>query len=93
MMQQELAPLLLPEPDDPKALRFDALLYGMELAHLAGLPYNRAHHDLLKKAEALSKIANVPRHNRHCWRKYCIPIMWKIREWMNWRKSAKPCVI
>lgn len=60
MMQQELAPLLLPEPDDPKALRFDALLYGMELAHLAGLPYNRAHHDLLKKAEALSKIANVP---------------------------------
>ena len=60
MMQQELAPLLLPEPDDPKALRFDALLYGMELAHLAGLPYNRARHDLLKKAEALSKIANVP---------------------------------
>lgn len=60
MMQQELAPLLLPEPDDPKALRFDALLYGMELAHLAGLLYNRAHHDLLKKAEALSKIANVP---------------------------------
>ena len=60
MMQQELAPLLLPEPDDPKALRFDALLYGMELAHLAGLPYNRAHHDLMKKAEALSKIANVP---------------------------------
>lgn len=60
MMQQELAPLLLPEPDDPKALRFDSLLYGMELAHLAGLPYNRAHHDLLKKAEALSKIANVP---------------------------------
>lgn len=60
MVQQELAPLLLPEPDDPKALRFDALLYGMELAHLAGLPYNRAHHDLMKKAEALSKIANVP---------------------------------
>lgn len=60
MMQQELAPLLLPEPDDPKALRFDALLYGMELAHLAGLPYNRAHHDLLQKADALSKIANVP---------------------------------
>lgn len=60
MMQQELAPLLLPEPDAPKALRFDALLYGMELAHLAGLPYNRAHHDLLQKADALSKIANVP---------------------------------
>ena len=60
MMQQELAPLLMPEPDAPKALRFDALLYGMELAHLAGLPYNRAHHDLLQKADALSKIANVP---------------------------------
>lgn len=60
MMQQELAPLLAPEPDDPKALRFDALLYGMELAHFAGLSYNRMQRDLLKKAEALSKIANVP---------------------------------
>lgn len=70
MMQQELAPLLLPEPDDPKALRFDALLYGMELAHLAGLPYNRAHHDLLKRQmrSAKSPMCRKSRHNRHCWK-------------------------
>ena len=35
-MTDELAPLVLPDPDDAKALRFDALLYGIELAYLAG---------------------------------------------------------
>ena len=36
MMGQELAPLITPEEDDAKALRFDALMYGIELAYLAG---------------------------------------------------------
>ena len=31
-MAEELAPLVTPDADDPKALRFDALLYGIELA-------------------------------------------------------------
>ena len=29
---------ILPDEDDVSALRFDALIYGMELALLAGLP-------------------------------------------------------
>lgn len=35
-MGQELAPLITPEEDDAKAMRFDALIYGIELAYLAG---------------------------------------------------------
>ena len=35
LMGQELAPLITPEEDDAKALRFDALLYGIELAYLS----------------------------------------------------------
>lgn len=36
LMGQELAPLITPEEDDAKAMRFDALIYGIELAYLAG---------------------------------------------------------
>ncbi|MBR6839546.1 MAG: DEAD/DEAH box helicase family protein, partial [Oscillospiraceae bacterium] len=39
LMGQELAPLIEPENDDAKALRFDALMYGIELAYLAGKKY------------------------------------------------------
>ena len=60
MMAQELAPLIEPENDDAKALRFDALMYGIELAYLAGKKYSRARHDLIQKAEAISKVANIP---------------------------------
>lgn len=48
-MGQELAPLITPEEDDAKALRFDALLYGIELAYLAGKKYGKARSDLFKK--------------------------------------------
>ena len=60
LMGQELAPLIEPEKDDAKALRFDALLYGIELAYLAGEKYSRARHDLLKKAQAVASVANIP---------------------------------
>lgn len=60
IMAEEPAPLLVPDPDDPKAIRFDALLYGIELAYLAGKKYNRARHDLLKKVEAIAGVANIP---------------------------------
>ena len=60
MMAQELAPLIEPDHDDAKALRFDALMYGIELAYLAGKKYSRARHDLIQKAEAISKVANIP---------------------------------
>lgn len=60
LMGQELAPLIEPEHDDAKALRFDALLYGIELAYLAGKKYSRARHDLQKKVAAVASVANIP---------------------------------
>ena len=59
-MTDELAPLVLPDPDDAKALRFDALLYGIELAYLAGKRYAKARHDLISKVEAVAGVANIP---------------------------------
>ena len=60
IMGQELAPLIEPEQDDAKALRFDALVYGIELAYLAGKTYSRARHDLIKKVTAVAGVANIP---------------------------------
>lgn len=60
MVKQELAPLIEPENDDAKALRFDALMYGIELAYLAGKKYSRARHDLIKKVSAIASVANIP---------------------------------
>ena len=57
---QELAPLIMPEEDDAKALRFDALLYGIELAYLAGKKYGKARNDLFKKVNAIASVANIP---------------------------------
>ena len=59
-MTDELAPLILPDPDDAKALRFDALLYGIELAYLAGKKYAKARHDLISKVQAVAGVANIP---------------------------------
>lgn len=36
LVKEELAPLILPEDDEINAIRFDALMYGLELAHLSG---------------------------------------------------------
>lgn len=60
LMGQELAPLITPEEDDAKALRFDALLYGIELAYLAGKKYGKARSDLFKKVFAVASVANIP---------------------------------
>lgn len=59
-IEEELSPLIQPDPEDPKALRFDALLYGLELALLAGKPSARARGDLLGKVRALTKLSNIP---------------------------------
>jgi type I restriction enzyme R subunit len=60
VMTDELAPLVQPDPDDAKALRFDALMYGIELAYLAGKKYSKARHDLITKVQAVSRVANIP---------------------------------
>lgn len=59
-MEEELSPLIQPDPEDPKALRFDALLYGLELALLARRPSARARGDLLGKVRAVAKLSNIP---------------------------------
>lgn len=59
-MEQELAPLIMPEEDDAKALRFDALMYGIELAYLVGKKYGKARSDLFKKVSAVASVANIP---------------------------------
>ena len=59
-MAEELAPLLIPDGDAASAVRFDALLYGIELAELAGKKYPRARRDLLKKVNAVAGVANIP---------------------------------
>ena len=60
LMGQELAPLITPEEGDAKALRFDALMYGIELAYLAGKKYGKARSDLMKKVSAVASVANIP---------------------------------
>lgn len=60
MVREELAPLIMPDGDEASAVRFDALMYGMELAYLAGKGYGRHRSDLLKKVEGIASVANIP---------------------------------
>ncbi|MDO4487421.1 MAG: type I restriction-modification enzyme R subunit C-terminal domain-containing protein, partial [Bacillota bacterium] len=60
MVREELAPLILPEEDEISAVRFDALVYAIELAYLAGQKNNRARKDLLKRVNAVAGVANIP---------------------------------
>ena len=60
LIGQELAPLIIPDDEDVKALRFDALIYAIELARLIGKRPGRYLSDLRKKVEAIAGIANIP---------------------------------
>ena len=60
IVREEVAPLILPDRDETSAVRFDALLYGIELAYLAGKKYTKARGDLIKKVSSLSGVANIP---------------------------------
>ena len=59
-MREELAPLITPDVDDAKAIRFDALMYGIELAYLMGKKYAKARTDLVKKVSGIASVANIP---------------------------------
>ncbi|MGI6501656.1 MAG: DEAD/DEAH box helicase family protein [Anaerostipes sp.] len=56
----EVAPLILPDGDEISAVRFDALMYGIELAYLIGKKYTKAHSDLMKRVSAIASVANIP---------------------------------
>lgn len=60
LIEKELAPLIIPDEDDAKAVRFDALMYGIELAYLAGKKYGKARNDLYKKVGSVAGVANIP---------------------------------
>ncbi|MBQ7895821.1 MAG: DEAD/DEAH box helicase family protein, partial [Oscillospiraceae bacterium] len=61
IMADELAPLIAPDEDNAKAIRFDALMYGIELAYLVGKKHKRARNDLMKKVEGIAAVAaNIP---------------------------------
>ena len=60
IIADELAPLITPDEDEPKAMRFDALMYGIELAYLVGKKYNKARSDLYKKVAGIAGVANIP---------------------------------
>lgn len=56
----QVAPLILPDKDEISAVRFDALIYGIELAYLAGKKYTKARSDLTKRVSAIASISNIP---------------------------------
>ena len=60
-IKEELAPLIYPDKDEINAVRFDALMYGIELAYVAQKKYIRGINDLLKKAKSVASVANIPK--------------------------------
>ena len=60
IIKEELAPLITPDEDEPTAMRFDALMYGIELAYLVGKKYTKARSDLVKKVSGIAGVANIP---------------------------------
>jgi len=60
VVREEVAPYILPDKDDTSAVRFDALMYGLELAHLAGKKHSRARKDLLAKVAGIASVSNIP---------------------------------
>lgn len=59
-LRDEVAFLLQPDGDEASAVRFDALMYGIELAYLVGKTYTRARNELIKKVSSIAGVANVP---------------------------------
>lgn len=60
IVREEVAPLILPDGDEVSAIRFDALMYGIELAYLMGKKYSKARNDLYKKVNGIASVANIP---------------------------------
>lgn len=60
LIRDELAPLIIANEGDVKAMRFDALIYGIELAMLLEQKHVRGRNDLMKKARSVANVANIP---------------------------------
>ena len=59
-LAEEVAPLVLPYEDEISAVRFDALMYGIELGYIVGNTYSKGIKDLMGKVRAVSKIGTIP---------------------------------
>ncbi|MEL7647298.1 MAG: DEAD/DEAH box helicase family protein [Sedimentibacter sp.] len=59
-LAEHIAPLILPDKNEISAIRFDSLLYGIELAYLVGKKNKKARTDLNKKLSALSHFTTIP---------------------------------
>lgn len=59
-VREEVAPYILPDKDEASAVRFDALIYGLELAYLAGKKHTAAKKDLLAKVAGIAGVSNIP---------------------------------
>lgn len=60
IIRDELAPLIIPDKDDVSAVRFDALMYGIEVAYLVGKTYGKRRSDLYIRVSEIAGIANIP---------------------------------
>lgn len=59
-LAEEIAPMILPYEDEIGAVRFDALMYAIELGHIAGNTYTRGIKDLMGKVRAVSYVGTIP---------------------------------
>ena len=59
-VREEVSPLIEPYKDEISALRFDSMIYAIELAILSDKPYNRFQTELLKKVKAIAGISTIP---------------------------------
>ena len=92
-LKEEVVPLLQPDGDEASAVRFDALMYGIELAYLVGKTYSRARKDLVKRS-ALSPVWLTSRksgRNRNSSRKSCIPTTWTTPGSTSLSTSGSAC--
>ena len=60
LVREEVAPLIQPDGDEVNAVRFDALMYGIELAYLVGKKYSKARTDLNRKVAGIAGMSNIP---------------------------------
>lgn len=60
IIKEEVSPLIISDGDEVNAVRFDALMYGIELAYLLGKKYTKARNDLKQKVNGVASVANIP---------------------------------
>lgn len=65
LLESEIAPLVELDDDDPKAMRFDVLMHGIEQAYLVHKPYTKEKRDLKNKVSALAKVMTIPEVKKH----------------------------